>query len=356
MEVSYSQAKRMLVVYIKSGLVPMMEGSPGIGKSALARWVAEEFNLLLIDVRLSQCDPVDLLGFPNSNGKKGYYVPMDTFPVEGDPLPINPVTKQPYSGWLLFLDEFSSAGRAVQAAAYKIVLDKMVGQAKLHKNVAIICAGNKESDGAIVEEMSTALQSRLVHMELVINVQEWLEYAQEAKLDHRTTDYIKFKNAQLYTFKPDHTDKTYACPRTWEFASKLLRNIPDIDDKDTRPLLAGTISEGVAHEFLTFCKVYKRLPKISEIVAMPDTVPVPQEPSVLYALTGTIANNITVDNVTNMMRYVARLAKEFQVITMKEIMRRNKELRKTPAVVQWIMENGDYLYGGPNGLALPKAA
>lgn len=60
MEVTYSQAKRMLVLYIKSGLVPMMEGSPGIGKSALGRWVADEFNLLMIDVRLAQCDPTDL--------------------------------------------------------------------------------------------------------------------------------------------------------------------------------------------------------------------------------------------------------------------------------------------------------
>lgn len=282
---------------------------------------------------------------------------MDTFPIEGDELPVNPATGQKYNGWLLFLDEFNSASRAVQAAAYKIVLDKMVGQHKLHKNVAIICAGNKESDGAIVEPMSTALQSRLVHFELVLNVQEWLDHAHEAGYDHRVSDYIKFKNNQLYTFKPDHTDKTYACPRTWEFASKLLSNIPDIDDKDTRPLLAGTISEGVAHEFLTFCKVYTRLPKITEILARPADVDVPQEPSVLYALTGTLANNAKTDNVDKLMKYIVRMSKEFQVITMKEMMRRSRnELKKSPAVVQWIMENGDYLYAGPNGLALPRAA
>lgn len=344
MQVTYSQAKRMLVKYLQAGLVPMMEGSPGIGKSALARWIAKEFNLLLIDLRLSQCDPTDLLGFPNSNGKKSFYVPMATFPLEGDPLPINPETNQPYSGWLLFLDEFTSANRAVQAAAYKLTLDRMVGQDKLHPNCAMMCAGNKETDGAIVEPMSTALQSRLVHMELVLDVKEWLDHSFEAGYDHRISDYIKFKNTQLYTFKPDHTDKTYACPRTWEFGSKLLAKIDDLTDKDTLPLLAGTLSEGVAREFIVFCKVYKELPQISDILARPNSVVVPREPSVLYALTGTLANHAKKDTINPLMDYIGRLAKEFQVITMREVLKRNRDLKRERSVVDWIAVNGEELF------------
>lgn len=344
MQVSYSQAKRMLVTYLKSGLVPMMEGSPGIGKSALAKWIAKEFNLKVIDMRLSQCDPTDLLGFPNSNGKKAFYVPMATFPLKGDPLPINEETGEPYDGWLLFLDEFTSANRAVQAASYKLVLDRMVGQEELHDRVKIICAGNKETDGAIVEPMSTALQSRLVHLELVLNVQEWLDHAYEQNFDHRITDYIKYKNEQLYTFRADHTDKTYACPRNWEFTSQLLPNIPDLRDKDAVPLICGTISEGVGREFLIFCKIYRELTKISDIIADPDRVAVPNEPSILYAMSGSLANNAKVDNISPIMKYVCRLPKEFQVITLRETLRRHKELNKTPAIVDWITENGEQLF------------
>ena len=98
---------------------------------------------------------------------------MGTLAIEGEMLPIKiPAStdeqtggqRQPtyYAGWLLFLDEFNSASVAVQAASYKIVLDRMVGKGHLHKNVAVVCAGNLESDGAIVEQMSTPLQSRLV--------------------------------------------------------------------------------------------------------------------------------------------------------------------------------------------------
>ena len=44
---------------IQAGLVPMLAGSPGVGKSSIMRQVAEELNLEYIDIRLAQSDPLD---------------------------------------------------------------------------------------------------------------------------------------------------------------------------------------------------------------------------------------------------------------------------------------------------------
>ena len=102
----------MITTYIKAGIVPMLEGSPGCGKSQVVHQIADAYNLKLIDLRLSQCDPTDLSGFPTIiGGKKADYMPMAHFPIEGDPIPDG------YAGWLLFLDEFNSAPNAIQAAA-----------------------------------------------------------------------------------------------------------------------------------------------------------------------------------------------------------------------------------------------
>jgi len=49
---------------ITVGLVPMLAGSPGVGKSSIMRQVAEELNLEYIDIRLAQSDPLDLVGLP----------------------------------------------------------------------------------------------------------------------------------------------------------------------------------------------------------------------------------------------------------------------------------------------------
>lgn len=338
MEVKISQAVSMITTAIKCGLVPMIEGSPGMGKSEIVQQIAKSYGLKLIDLRLSQCDPTDLLGFPtigtniDPTKARAGYVPMDTFPLENDTIP------QGYNGWLIFMDEFSSAMRAVQAAAYKIVLDRKVGQQSLHKNVAIVCAGNKETDNAIVEPMSTALQSRLVHMELVVDAEEWLQWAASNKVDHRITSYVGWKPDALYSFQADHTDKTYACPRTWEFANRLLKNISTLD-KDALPLLAGTLSEGIAREFLAYCKVQDKLPKLSQIMAAPETLEVPQDLSTVWALSGFLASQMNEANCAVLLKYIQRFAIENQVFCLRDTTRRNPALKKHPALLAWVIHN-----------------
>lgn len=337
LQVKPSQAVALLETYIRAKMVPMMTGSPGVGKSQITHQIAENFNLKLIDLRLSQCDPTDLAGFPYVDGKRSDYLPMKHFPIEGDPIP------EGYSGWLLFLDEATTAPPAIQAAAYKLILDKMVGSKHLHKNVAIVAAGNLETDNAIVQPMSTALQSRMAHMELVVDPKEWVNWAQDHGVHHRITDYIQFKPGNLHTFKPDHTDKTYGCPRTWEFADRVLKAAGD-NNPLLLQLLAGTISEGLAREFLTYCKVYDQLPKTAKILTEPESIEIPKEPSILYALTGTISHNANMDNMSQYMKFIKRLPAEFQVVTLRDTVRRNKGMMAHPEIQKWIATSAANLF------------
>ena len=328
MKIKISQAADLLTTALKAKLVPMLHGSPAVGKSSVVKEIAQHFNLKLIDLRLSQCDPCDLLGLPTfTNGRAGY-APMNTFPIEGDEIPHG------YSGFLLFLDEFNSAPLSVQAAAYKLVLDRMVGIHHLHKNVAIVCAGNLETDGAIVQPMSTALQSRLIHLEVEVNNKEWVDWANSKGFDHRITSYIDFRPDQIYTFSPDHTDKTYASPRTWEFMNKILK-VTKIT-RDVLPLMIGTVGEGTAREFYGFCEIQDRLPKLEDIITKPSTITVPDEPSVLFALSGSLAANATDDNVDKLITFIGRMPAEFQVVCLRNLVRRNKALLKNPAIIGWI--------------------
>lgn len=45
---------------------------------------------------------------------------------------------------ILFLDEISAAPQSVQAAAYQITLDRVVGEHKLPDNCIVIAAGNRD--------------------------------------------------------------------------------------------------------------------------------------------------------------------------------------------------------------------
>lgn len=106
-----------------AGLVPFIQSSPGMGKSSIIRSIAVELNLKLIDHRLSTSAPEDLSGLPRFNEKgEAIFAPFaELFPLEGQELPKKYNDKGEvvgtYDGWLVFLDEFNSAVKTVQAAA-----------------------------------------------------------------------------------------------------------------------------------------------------------------------------------------------------------------------------------------------
>lgn len=338
--VSIPQAVRLVEYCIRAKKVAMIHGSPAIGKSAIAKIIAEKHNLLLIDERLSQREPPDMSGYPHVTKDKldrprSGYAPMGLYPIEGDELPINPETNQPYAGWLLFFDEITSAKSDVQAAAYKVILDHMVGSFKLHSKVAMMAAGNLITDNAIVEEMSTALQSRLVHMELGVDPEQWIKYAAQNGYDYRITSYISMKPASLYSFKPDHNDFTYASPRTWEFTDQFLK-ILDIADQDFLPLASGCISYGIAHEFIKFCAIANDLPLLTDIISTPDQAKVPNNPSHLFLLAGTLSNHANDKNIGTIIQYISRMPPEFQIVTMRLTMNRNRALMSNMSVQKWL--------------------
>jgi hypothetical protein len=335
--VTVSKAKEMVASYLKAGLVPFIKGSPGIGKSWIIQELADKYNLQLIDLRLAQCDPTDLLGFPciNKETNKASYVPMSTFPLQGDPLP------KGKSGWLLFLDEFNSADRSVQKGGYKLIHDRKMDQTPLHPKLAIVCAGNLDTDNAIVEELSTALQSRLCHIRVVSDLDSFIEFAINNDIDGRIISFVRFKPDCLNTFDPDSESEedTYACERTWHYVDRLLKSGIDINSLDALPLISGTISEGVARMFVAHSKIYKDLPTVAQIIANPKTVAVPEDPGILWALTGSIAQHANKTNLADLMVYTERMAKEFQVVGIRELLVRHKELKSHAAISKWVTEN-----------------
>ena len=333
MQVSLHEAIELVEIAISSKLVPFIHGSPAIGKSSIVYQLANKHKLKVIDLRLSQCDPTELSGFPFVLEGKAKYIPMDVFPLESTAIP------EGYVGWCLFLDEMNSAPKSVQAASYKLVLDRMVGQHKLHTNVAIVCAGNLDSDGAITEEMSTAMQSRLCHIEVYPAKDEFIKYATENSFDYRIASYLDFKPTSLYSFKPNHNDKTYASPRTWEFANKIMQKTNDYTK--LTPLLSGVLSEGIAREFIAFMRHEDKLPKIATIANNPTGISVPEEPSVLYALSGALAHHISNDNHKQLTQFIDRLPTEFQVITFRNITMKHKTNWAEQIRQDWVNKNFD---------------
>ena len=344
-EVNADELKEALIRDFKIGLTPMVASSPGMGKSDIIRDIAKLFRLKVIDFRISQCEPVDMQGYPgtipdssNPNLQRMTFHVPEYFPVETDKIPDG------YDGWLLFLDEFNSGNKQTEAAAYKLILDREVYKHKLHPRCLIAAAGNLTTDRAIVNTQSTATTSRLNHYRMRVDHKVWIDWANSHEIDHRIISLIKFKPELLHRFDPSTNELTFPCPRTWEFASKVISGAEAIDHIN-KIRLAGTIGEGAAVELATYSEIYQNLPTIEEILSNPKSGwRVPKEPSELYAVTTMLAHNSTPDSITTLIIAIKRLPTDFQVITFKDIYKRTPVLKGHPVIKDWISTHSSEIF------------
>ena len=156
---NFDKALALAVTYLRANIMFALWGHPGIGKSALGQLLANQFNLEFIDIRLGQIDPIDLNGFVHKDEVAGNfdYLPWARFPLAHTPLPPGK------TGWLISFDEVNTAGRQHLAAAYRVFLDRMIGQAKLHPNCRLMMGGNLVGEG-LAGALPSPLVSRVAHI------------------------------------------------------------------------------------------------------------------------------------------------------------------------------------------------
>ena len=328
---------------LAAGLVPFITSAPGAGKSSLVHAIAKAYKLQLIDIRLSMADPTDMSGLPVFDHVTGRarFMPFDMFPVAGTPLPDG------MDGWLILLDELPSASRAVMAASYKLILDRCIGMNPLHENVCLVAAGNRMQDKAIVNPMGTAMQSRLVHLEMGVNFEDWLrDVALPQNYDSRIIGFLSMYEHHLMDFNPNHQDKTYSCPRTWEFVNRLVKvdgvELP-ITVEDA-PLLAGTITSGVATDFIQYVTLAGELVSLADVLSDPDTAKIPTEVSAQWATVTRLIGAADDGNLTPIMKYLERYQMPMRVLAARSAYAKNAKWAQHPGMRQANVALAKYLW------------
>jgi len=333
------QTQALIEEILFAGLVPFVRSSPGMGKSSLFRNVTRIANLHMIDHRASTSDPTDFSGLPNfdANGMARFAPFSELFPLQSTPLP------KGKDGWLIFLDEYNAASKQVRAAAFKLILDRMIGQHPLHERVAIGLAGNLDTDRSITTAISTAEQSRLIHIEMMIVFNEWLtDVALKEDYDPRIIAFLSQYESYLMDFKPSHTERTFCCPRTWEFMNALVKGKDVTDSKAV--LYAGTITSLVAVEFVQFCQIWKKVINIRQIINDPKGCEVPQDVNLKWATVGHMMDKIEDSNFADLATYANRFSLDFRVLFYRSTMVRHKHLRRHPDFINGAIELSKYLH------------
>lgn len=332
----------------------LVTGKPGIGKSRL---IEDTVNLLprfepkaaqsksllhracrvmrsgwgFLDQRLTTMDPVDLRGVPSiEHGSTVWHTP-DWFPTD------EAVSRGlfPEKG-LLFFDEATSVGPAMQAALYEILLDRRAAGTPLAAGWAIGAAGNGLGDNAVVQRTTSTVRSRFVNLEMEADLDDWCNWALKSSIEPSLIAFLRYRPNLLHNHS---ADGAFPCPRTWEFVSQIAQQKPNRTVE--LALFEGAVGTGAATEYYAFLDLYRKLPSIDSILLSPATSPVPEDPATLYAVSYALAFRATPINFGAVLQYLNRLRLEYSVLAVKAATQRDSALCNTFEFNEWATKNSD---------------
>jgi hypothetical protein len=309
-----------------------IHGSPGIGKSYIVADVAEKNGLELVDVRLSQMDPVDLRGVPAIREDQTVWMPPVFFPKDKD------------SEGILFLDELNSAPPSVQAAIYQLVLNRRMGEYDLPEGWRIICAGNRVSDRGVVFRLPTPLANRMVHLHVQARFDDFKLFALKENLHHFVIGFLGFRPDLLSTepVVEDDSNPAFATPRSYHMLSSILKSNTDIGK--IAPVIYGTIGYAAGIEFVSYVKIYEELPDVAAIYEghYPQ---IDNQPALLYALVSALVEYYkgTDAHKDHLFAYSETLPTEFGVMLIKDVIVKDESIATHGAFDAWLEKYGEYI-------------
>jgi hypothetical protein len=303
-------------------------GPPGIGKSSVVRQVAQQNEMLMIDIRASLLDPTDLRGIPAIEDGQAIWCPPAFLPKEDD------------SEGLLFFDELNAAPPLVQASLYQLTLDRKVGEYVLPEGWRIIAAGNRSEDASVVFRMPAALSNRFVHLDFEIDFDDWRAWATIAQIHPLVVGFLSTRRELLFDMK--NTDRGFPTPRSWEIVSDTLKAVGDFHAG--QDILLGIVGEGAAIEFLGYCEQAIGEEAIRAIIDDPENASLPINLGDQYALISYVAANATQNEVMRAAGVLAgRLQPELGVLLVRDVLRVNPRFVQDSGYRQFISEHKELI-------------
>ena len=253
-QLTTKEKEYLAIMWPKYGVLNITS-KPGVAKSAIGLSIANKLGMRYIDIRLSMVDETDV----------GLYPAVSEIVVDGKSIKcldfVVPrwaieANRQPT---IIHFEELNRASQQVRNAALQILLERCIGMDfNFNDNVLMMSSGNLgDEDGTDVEEFDAALNNRLIHIDHVLGVDEWLENFAIDKCHSLVVGYIKAHPEQIY--KTSENSKGYATPRSWTMLSLFItRNFgKTASPRDFLPLLKK-VSHGYvgnsAMKFVQYCE------------------------------------------------------------------------------------------------------
>lgn len=258
--------KKTYIKYLMpSGIVPILWGQKGIGKTEAVSQIAETLGFNFVTLNLGSIEDVgDIIGLPEKIHENGQ--PVATKHLRPTWFPTKPKN-------IIFIDEFNRMNKSVLQAMHTFLLTQELHTHKLPPESYIICAANPPDDNYTVTDTSDdALAGRLCHINLEPSVDEWITHAMQSDADYRVTSFIQ-ENPEFLEEKRPPFDLSHIKHnrRAWlKFVSPFMSMNPP--EEVAFEVVRGVVGTIAATKFMAFAKTVSFRIRGKNILNQYDTV------------------------------------------------------------------------------------
>ncbi|MDR2233873.1 MAG: AAA family ATPase [Tannerella sp.] len=304
----------------------LIKGKPGSGKTSVVKQVAEELGMDIVISHPVVSDPTDYKGLPfaSPDDREAHFLPFGE---------LNRLIKAD-KPLLYFMDDIGQSSESVQKSLMCLLLERKINGFNVSDHVIFCAATNRRNDLAGVQGILEPVKSRFATiLELETDTDDWIEWAINNNMPVPLISFIRFRPNLLDDFKPTRDIINSPSPRTIAAVGRMQNQ--GLSEDIMLDVFAGAAGQGFAIEYMSFLKVWTKLPSIDRIIMNPEETPVPTDPATLYALTGMLASNCRDVTCDAIMKYVQRMPTEFATVMVKETQLRWDEFVNTLAYINW---------------------
>ena len=202
-------------------------GKPGVGKTSTVASIAKEIGAKLYAVSIPSKDISYFGGIPNFNDATDLakYSISGTKSVQGTTWTVSELVSnvnhiaEQHGSRVLLLDDLHKLNPSTSTVMYQLLLDKSIGDFKLHPKVAIITAMN-DSESAGFSGMESPILDRLSLIKADYNHEHWMKHF-GSKLHYLVASFLK-ANSQFAIEAESTSTESSASPRSWTYFSNNL--------------------------------------------------------------------------------------------------------------------------------------
>lgn len=323
-----AQAKNQVSLAIKAKRPILLVGQPGVGKTAIAEQTASELGMDFQSEVATTLEPTDLKGLPAVVEGQAEYLPYGFLRAICN-------AKHPT---LALIDDIGHAGPEVQKALMHLLLARSVGDKKVSDHVGFVLATNDVGQRAGVTGLLSPLQNRLYIIKVTPSTTNWCEWAVKNNIDPSVVAFVKSTPRVFEEWSQPIGIEASCTPRSLHMLSDFIKA-----GAKTISEYAGCVGNPIATQFATYLEVYQNLPQVSLVITDPDAVSVPDTLDKKHGICAALACVEDPPVWKNIIKYLEKFPKEFQVSCIADTLSRTPELEKCEAIRNWVVANKDLI-------------